>query len=323
MNAIVCEALTRTFGRTVAVGNLTLTVPAGSIFALLGPNGAGKSTTLKLLLGLLRPTSGASRVLGRDSTQLRPEDFARLGYVTEEQILPEWMTVAQLLAYCRPLYPTWDDALATQLVRSFALPLDRPLKKLSRGMRMKAALLSNLAYRPELLVLDEPFSGLDPLARDDFVQGLLELPGDDRPRTILVCTHDIDDVERLADHVGFLAESHLLLNEPADALRARFRRIEITGENLPPPLPGRTPSGDGAPPPRSSAPLAPPDWLAVTHPTQRSLRFVHQAFDAAQTPAALAAQFPGARIETQPLTLREIFVVLARDLRRASPEAAA
>jgi ABC-2 type transport system ATP-binding protein len=306
MNAIACAALTRTFGRTTAAGNLTLTVPAGSIFALLGPNGAGKSTTLKLLLGLLHPTSGRSEVLGRDSTALRPEDFARLGYVTEEQILPDWMTVAQLLAYCRPLYPTWDDALATQLVRSFALPLDRPLKKLSRGMRMKAALLSNLAYRPELLVLDEPFSGLDPLTRDEFVQGLLELPGDDRPRTILVCTHDIDDVERLADHVGFLAESHLLLNEPADSLRARFRRVEITGDV------GLT------------APPAGRDWLAIERPTPRTLRFVHQAYAAEKTPAALTVQFPAAVIETRPLSLREIFLVLARDLRRsATPEAAA
>jgi ABC-2 type transport system ATP-binding protein len=305
MNAIECEELTRRFGRMIALDRLTLAVPAGSIFALLGPNGAGKSTTLKLLLGLLRPTSGRSRVLGRDGTALRPADFERIGYVTEEQILPDWMTTAQLLAFCRPLYPQWDDALAARLQQLFALPADRPLKKLSRGMRMKAALLSTLAYRPELLVLDEPFSGLDPLTRDEFVQGLLELPGDDRPRTVIVCTHDIDDVERLADRVGFLTESHLLLNEPADDLRARFRRVEILGEGAAE---------------RATA-LASPDWLALEKPAAHTARFVHRAFDATRTPAELAAQFPGARIDFRPLTLREIFLVLARQTRTAQEAA--
>lgn len=306
MNAIECRDLTRHFGRTVALDRLTLAVPTGSIFALLGPNGAGKSTTLKLLLGLLRPTSGRSRVLGRDSTALRPADFERIGYVTEEQILPDWMTTAQLLAFCRPLYPQWDDVLAARLQNLFALPGNRPLKQLSRGMRMKAALLSTLAYRPELLVLDEPFSGLDPLTRDEFVQGLLELPGDDRPRTVIVCTHDIDDVERLADRVSFLTESHLLLNEPADALRARFRRVELVGDGVA----------------ARAAAEAGTDWLALETPSANTARFVHRAFAADRTPAALAAQFPGAHFECRPLTLREIFLVLARQT-RATSEAAA
>lgn len=304
MNAIETSQLTRRFGRTSALVDLNLTVPAGSVYALLGPNGAGKTTTLKLLLNLLRPTSGTARVLGRDCSTLNAVDFQRIGYVTEEQILPAWMTLAQLIAFCRPLYPTWDDALAARLLTVFDLPADRPLKKMSRGMRMKAALLSTLAYRPELLVLDEPFSGLDPLSRDDFVQGLLELPGEDRPRTVLISTHDIDDIERLADHVGFLASSQLILSEPTDTLRARFRQIEITGE--------------------FPATFAPPaTWLAWQQPTSRVAQFTHTAFVAGETEAALAAQFPGAGIQTRPLTLRQIFLVLARDHRLASKTEAA
>lgn len=304
MNAIETSQLTRRFGRTSAVVDLNLTVPAGSVYALLGPNGAGKTTTLKLLLNLLRPTHGTARVLGLESTKLGATDFQRIGYVTEEQTLPAWMTLAQLIAFCRPLYPTWDDALAARLLTVFDLPADRPLKKMSRGMRMKAALLSTLAYRPELLLLDEPFSGLDPLSRDDFVQGLLELPGEDRPRTVLISTHDIDDIERLADHVGFLASSKLLLSEPADTLRARFRQIEITGE-IPPAF------------------GPPATWLAWQQPTPRVAQFTHTAFVPGETEAALAAQFPGAGIQTRPLTLRQIFLVLARDQRLARKTEAA
>ena len=211
-------------GRTEAVRGLSLAVPAGTFFALLGPNGAGKTTALKILLNLQRPDAGRAQVLGCDSTRLTAAHFQRIGYVSEGQDLPDWMTVAQLLAYCAPLYPTWDPALAARLLTLFDLPADRPIKKFSRGMRMKAALLSNLAFRPELMVLDEPFSGLDPLVRDEFISGLLELPADDRPRTFVVSSHDIDEVEKLCDDVGFMAAGRLLVHEPADALRARFRR---------------------------------------------------------------------------------------------------
>lgn len=304
MNAIETSQLTRRFGRTAAVVDLTFTVPAGSVYALLGPNGAGKTTTIKLLLNLLRPTTGTACVLGRDCSTLNATDFQRIGYVTEEQILPTWMTLTQLIAFCRPLYPTWDDGLAARLLTVFGLPADRPLKKMSRGMRMKASLLTTLAYRPELLVLDEPFSGLDPLSRDDFVQGLLELPGEDRPRTVLISTHDIDDIERLADHVGFLASSKLLLSEPADTLRERFRQIEITGD-----IP--------------AAFVPPTTWLAWQQPTPRVAQFTHTAFIAGDTEAALATQFPSANIQTRTLTLRQIFLVLARDLRRTEKTEAA
>jgi ABC-2 type transport system ATP-binding protein len=248
MNAIECEQLSRSFGPVPAVQGLDLAVPAGSIFALLGPNGAGKSTLLKLLLNLVTPERGRAVVLGRDSRRLCARDFERIGYVAEGQDLPDWMTVAQFIGFCRPLYPTWDSGLERRLLSSFELPLDRPLRKLSRGMQMKAALLSSLAYRPELMVLDEPFSGLDPLVRDDFIQGLLELPGDDRPRTIVVSSHDIDEVERLVDDVGYLSGGRLLVHETADGLRGRFRSVEVVGPGA-----AGAPGGDGSPVPRGIA----------------------------------------------------------------------
>jgi ABC-2 type transport system ATP-binding protein len=307
MNAIECENLSRSFGRVPAVQGLTLSVPTGSFFALLGPNGAGKTTLLKLLLNLLRPSGGSARVLGCDSTVLKASHFRRIGYVADGQELPEWMTVAQLLEYCRPLYPTWDEALAMRLLSSFALPSDRPLKKLSRGMRMKAALLSSLSFRPELMVLDEPFSGLDPLVRDDFIQGLLELPGDDRPRTIIVSSHDIDEVERLADDVGFLAGGRLLVHESADALRGRFRRIEIVGAGVAAHAPARSPQG----------------WLETRRPSENVLQFAHCAYSPGATESELAAAFPSASVSARAMPLREIFLVLARQQQAGAGKGAA
>jgi ABC-2 type transport system ATP-binding protein len=203
MNIIETHNLTRRFGRTEAVHDLDFAVPQGSVCALLGPNGAGKSTTIKMLMNLLLPSAGVARVMGTDSRRLGPAELANIGYVAESQSLPLWMTVRQYLAYCRPFYPRWDAALAEKLLAMFELPSDRRLKDLSRGMAMKAALLSSLAYRPPLLVLDEPFSGLDPLVRDEFVRGMLEISelGD---WTVLVSSHDIEEVERLCDRVALL-----------------------------------------------------------------------------------------------------------------------
>jgi ABC-2 type transport system ATP-binding protein len=188
----------------------------------------------------------------------------------------------------------------------FDLPADRPLRKLSRGMAMKAALITNLAFRPELMILDEPFSGLDPLVRDDFIQGLLELPGDDRPRTVVVSSHDIDEVERLADDVGFLADGRLLVHEPADALRGRFRTVEIVGPGLAGPSPGGPPAA----------------WLEVGRPAENVMRLVHGAFTPASE-AELGASFPGCRVTARAMSLREIFLVLARRHQTASVEEAA
>jgi ABC-2 type transport system ATP-binding protein len=291
--AIDTTALTRRFGRLEAVNGLTLQVPAGSVFALIGPNGAGKTTTIKLLMNLVRPSGGRATVLGTDSRRLGVSDFQRIGYVSENQQLPDWMTPGELLDYCRPLYPTWDDAFRQKLRRELDLRSDAPLRKLSRGTRMKAALLASLAYRPELVVLDEPFTGLDPLVRDELIRALLELP-DDSPRTLFISSHDIDEVERLADWIGFLSNGRLLFAERVSSLLARFRLVEIIAS-----------SGD--------APDLPPvgDWWLKGR-AGRTLRFVDTRNDRPDAPSRVASAFPGSEIRESPMTLREIFVALAR-----------
>ena len=296
-HVIETERLSRRFGRTEAVTNLTLRVPAGSIFALVGPNGAGKTTTIKILLNLLAPTSGSARVLGLDSRRLGPASLARIGYVSENQELPKWMTGADLLAYCAPLYRTWDPALAAALARELALPLDKPLHACSRGMVMKAALLVSLAYRPELLVMDEPFAGLDALVREEFSTGVLEVAGD-RPWSVFVSSHDIDEVERLADWIGIINQGRLELAEPVADLLARFRQVDVAVD------------GDARVPD-----AVPPAWLLASA-TGRSVRFVDRAFDESTFGERVRAAIPGARdITVAPMSLRAIFITLARVFR--------
>ena len=206
---------------------------------MLGPNGAGKTTVIKMLMNMIRPTSGTARMMGVDSLRLGPAQLARIGYVSENQQMLEWMTVQQLIDYCRPMYPTWDPDLCRQLIRQFELPLNRKIKTFSRGMKVKASLLSSLSYRPELVILDEPFTGLDALVRDEFIRGLLELSGRSQ-WTILVASHDIDEVERLADWVGVIDKGEKRLAETTTSLQARFRQCEATlepGRELPETLP--------------------------------------------------------------------------------------
>ena len=304
MNIIETHQLSRRYGRAEALHGLNLNVPAGSIFALVGPNGAGKTTTIKILMNLIAPTGGSARVLGVDSLKLSPRERARIGYVSENQRLPEWMTVQQLLDYCRPFYPTWDRSLEASLLQQFQLPPDRKIAHLSRGMMMKSALLSSLAYRPELLVLDEPFSGLDPLVRDELIHGVLELSQQDK-WTILISSHDINEVEQLADWVGLLDGGRLDFSEPIESLQARFRRVEVTVR-----------AGAGMP----SVP--PASWLEVER-AGNLLRFVESQFPPGGYERYRQEFVDGAEAVIRPMTLREIFVVLARANRNRSAQTAA
>jgi ABC-2 type transport system ATP-binding protein len=296
MNIIETNGLSRRYWRTEALRDLTLAIPTGSVFALLGSNGAGKTTAIKVLMNLLEPSSGEARVLGVDSRKLGERERAQIGYVSENQKLPLWMTVAQLLDYCRPFYPTWDRALEAKLLAEFDLPPDRKLKHLSRGMLMKAALLSTLAYRPKLLVLDEPFSGLDPLARDDFVRGILEASelGD---WTVLVSSHDIEEVERLADHVALLEGGRLRFSETTESLLGRFRRVEVT---VPAPV----------------ALGAPPAGWREFEQKGGLVRLIATNFGTGTTAEGCRDYFPGGTVALYPMTLREIFVTLARETRQ-------
>ena len=295
---ITITDLHKRFRKTEAVAGLSLHVPEGQVTAFLGPNGAGKSTTIKCLLNLHRPDSGSATILGIDSRKLGPKEFTQIGYVSENMELPLWMTVKQFLDYCRPLYPNWDKAFEKQLLTQFDLPLATKLKDLSRGMRMKAALLSSLAYRPKLVVLDEPFSGLDPLVRDEFIRGLLELT-EQEGWTVFVSSHDIEEVQRLADRIAIINRGQLALDETSDSLQSRFRAVEII-------LPDQV---------RSPVNL-PTDWLHAEQ-AGRTLRFTDSRF---QNDAQLASMLREALLsaslpEIRPMSLREIFVALARAYR--------
>ncbi len=298
---IEIEHLRRRFGSCEAVNDLSLSVPEGSVFALLGPNGAGKTTTIKTMANILRPTAGRATVLGVDSRRLGPAQFRQIGYVSENQDLPAAMTVRQLLDYCAPLYPAWDADFAATLVRTLDVPLDRRISALSRGTRMKASLISSLAYHPALLILDEPFAGLDPLVREEFAQGVLELTGQQR-WTVFLASHDVDEVERLADWIAMIDNGRVILSESVASLLARFRQVEVV------------PAGGAAPVP-SSLPRA---WL-LPQQAGRAMRFFDSEYDEARSRALLQQVFPHIEdVSADPMSLRAIFVALAR-VNRGTP----
>jgi ABC-2 type transport system ATP-binding protein len=290
--------LSKRFGGNVVVERLNLELPESSIYGLVGPNGAGKTTTIKMLMNIVPPSTGHAVVLGTDSRRLGPAAFERIGYVSENQEMPEWMTVHYLMSYLKPFYPAWDDARAAELLHQFDLPLDRKLKHLSRGMWMKAALASSLAYRPKLIVLDEPFTGLDPLVRDELIEGLLDAAQD---ATILVSSHDLAEIETFASHIGYLDHGRLQFSEEMTSLAARFREIEITFD-APPAIPARYPAS----------------WLQLRS-SARVIRFVDSQFDGKRSAAEITQIFgPLENVSINPIPLRTIFLTLAKTARKVA-----
>ena len=281
-----------------ALDGLDFVVPEGAVQALVGPNGAGKTTLIKILMNIFRASSGTVSVLGADSTRISGRAFISIGYVSENQQLPPWMRVGAFLSYLRPFYPTWDLQLEGQLVQKFDLPLDRKLKHLSRGMRMKAALASALAFRPKLIVLDEPFSGLDPMVRDELGNALLERA---KESTIFLSSHDLAEIEGFATHLAYLDSGRLRLSEEMPALIARFREVEATFD-----APIAVPSN------------LPANWTQVSS-ADHTLRFIESSFSQESTTAAVAQLFgPPRGITFTPMTLRAIFLALAKTGRRSS-----
>lgn len=290
--AIHTVGLTKRFRRVLAVDQLSVQIGEGSIYALVGPNGAGKTTTIKILMNILRASAGQAEILGIPSTRLAGRAFAQIGYVSENQELPEWMTVRAFLSYLRPFYPKWDGDLETALIKQLDLPLDRKLHHLSRGMKMKAALASSLAYHPKLIVLDEPFGGLDPLVRDQLIEALLERATE---ATVFISSHDLAEIESFASHVGYLENGKLRFSEEMTALADRFREVEVTLDS-PSPTPEKFPS----------------DWLQLKS-SGAVVRFVDSCFDEQRTRADVAQLFIGIRdIAFRPMTLRAIFLAMAK-----------
>ena len=232
---------------------------------------------------------------------LRGAALSRIGYVSESQEMPDGMTVQAYLDFVRPFYPAWDGALERQLLAEFGLPLDRKLKHLSRGMRMKVAFVSVLSYRPELLVLDEPFSGLDPLVREELIQGLLDRIGE---TTLFLSSHDLSEIEGFASHVGYLEQGSMLFSEELTALSGRFRQLQFRTAlaGLPEGLPA--------------------SWLEVEQ-SGPFVKATESAFsDASQTQAVVERLFPGASdLTIAPLGLRSIFLATAKSQREQREKA--
>jgi ABC-2 type transport system ATP-binding protein len=214
--------LWKTYGRFSAVQGLSLAVPEGSIYALIGPSGAGKTTFIKILMNILTPTRGTASILGVDSRAIGPRVLENIGYVSENQELPGRLKVRDCFDYLRPYYPRWDRHLEDSLRNQLRLPPDRRIRHLSHGMRLKMALACALSFRPRLLVLDEPFSGLDALVRDEVTEGFLQQAAG---LTVLISSHELAEIERIATHVAFLSAGRLLFQGTMEALNEHGRAI--------------------------------------------------------------------------------------------------
>jgi ABC-2 type transport system ATP-binding protein len=224
--AVEVRGLTRRFGGKAALDDVSLDVPRGSVFGLLGANGAGKTTLIKHAMGLLRARQGWVRVLGGDPVTDPVGVLSRVGYLSEENDLPPWMTVDELLHFTRSFYQTWQVDYAAELCQAFALDTSARIKDLSKGQKARAGLVVALAHRPELLVLDEPSSGLDPLVRRDILTAVVRTIADEG-RTVLFSSHLLDELERVADHVALLHEGRIVFAGTLDAIQESHRRLTL------------------------------------------------------------------------------------------------
>lgn len=239
MDVVRIEGLVRRFRRTAALDGVSLRVRPGTVHGLVGENGAGKTTLLEHILGGYRPQAGTVSVFGQDPVKDPVAVLSRIGYLSEERDIPGWMTVRELMRYSKAFYPGWDDAYAEQKRNDFGLDPGAKIKTLSRGERAKAGLLCAIAYRPPLLLLDEPSSGLDVTARHDILEAIVRTVADEG-RTVLFSSHLLDEVERVSDNITMLHHGKVVLDGPLDAIKENYRRVTLRfgGE---PPLPLRLP----------------------------------------------------------------------------------
>lgn len=287
--------LRKSFGREEVLHGVNLSIPEGSAFALIGSNGAGKTTTLKILTNILRPSGGGATLFGIDSRRLSWREVGRIGYVSENQQMPARLTVAQYLEYLRPFYPTWDRQLERSILSDLRLPMARRIGDLSHGMRLKMALACALPYRPRLLILDEPFSGLDPLVRDEFMERVLHQAGE---MTLLISSHELSDIEGVATDIGLLDQGRMLFQESMSDLMARVREVRVTlaGEAIIPQS-------------------APKDWLDL-RANGNVLTFVATRWNEQSRLGATVSELQGIRhVDAHPIGLRGTFTALARAAR--------
>jgi len=280
--------LAKRYGSTEAVRGLNLSVPAGLICGFLGRNGAGKSTTIKMLLGITRPSSGKGRVFGLpiDDPAASLEIRRRTGYVGEDKRLYGYMTGEQMIRFTRSLYPHWKMDWERQLLREFAMPLNRKVKTYSKGMRTKLALLLSLARGVDLLILDEPTEGLDPVMIEQVLQALVRAAAEGT--SVFFSSHQIAEVEQIADHVSIIHNGQLLLDGALDRLKESYRRVKLV-------FPNRAPEKEFSMPGVK--------WIEADRHTL-SVFASHNVDDIVDRARALDA----ASVDVVPLTLREIYL---------------
>jgi ABC-2 type transport system ATP-binding protein len=230
---IQTERLGKSYGRVEALKELNLSIKPHGITAFLGLNGAGKSTTIKILLGMMRPSSGDGTILGQrisdpiESVRIR----TKIAYVSENKRLYDYMTVDQMIRFTSAFYPDWRPSEEQKLLRQFKLPLDRKVKSLSKGMRTKLGLLMAFARQPELLILDEPSEGLDPEGIEELLEILVARCSEGT--TVFFSSHQIAEVERIADQICILHAGRLVLDSSVDDLRQSYRRIDLVFPSIP------------------------------------------------------------------------------------------
>jgi ABC-2 type transport system ATP-binding protein len=231
---IETDALTKTYGRVIAVDELNLSVRPGQITGFLGRNGVGKTTTIKILLGMLRATSGTARLLGREIDDPDENVDARrhVAYVAEEKQLYDYMKVEELIFFTRSFFTDWRPDIEARLLKQFELPADRKVKTLSKGMRTRLALLLALARRPTLLILDEPTDGLDPVSVEEFLQELAVASADGS--TVFFSSHQLPEIERVADRICMIDHGSLVTDLSMDDLRRDYRLVTLGFDATPP-----------------------------------------------------------------------------------------
>lgn len=288
--AILTDGLSKSFGTLAAVSELSLKIQPGAVYGFLGRNGAGKTTTMRMLLGLVRPTKGSARVLGLDPTK-EPElmhILERVGFVPQRKQLYGWATPAELVRLNKAYFPRWSDEAAARLAQRLEIPMKMAFKKLSIGNQSKVALLLALAQGAEILILDEPTAGLDPVMVDEILRTLVE-DHVSQGRTIFVSSHHLGEVEQICDWVGILEGGRLLVESRLEEIRQEFRLVIASGESLP---------------------VASSSDVVSATSDGRFQRYV-VAREAERFAAELRSQ-GAAILEISPLGLRELFLHLVR-----------
>lgn len=293
------EGLNRAFGGRPALEQVSLTVEAGRVFGLVGENGAGKTTLIKHLLGLLQAQAGTVRVFGLDPVAEPVRVLGRVGYLSEARDLPEGLAVEEFLRYTQAFYPRWDMAYARALCGEFELDPRAQLRRLSQGQRARAGLVAALAFRPDLLVLDEPSGGLDPLVRRDILEAIVRTVAEEG-RTVFFSSHLLDEVERVADHVAMLSRGRVALGGALDAIKESHRQYIV----------------------RFEAPAAAAPALAGALSCERmGAEWSVIVNGQAEAFHASLAQAGGRILETRALSLNDIFVARCQALRPGAASA--